>query len=61
MLIRETPKNPNNYIIVDSLTSQVLQMCGFSPKYMDKDYLYYVKDECIVKFMEREGLKCRNI
>lgn len=61
MLIRETPKNPNNYIIVDNLTSQVLQMCGFSPKYMDDKYLYYIKDECIVAFMEREGLVCKNI
>lgn len=58
MIIRGTPNNKDNYICVTPLVSQILHMCGFSPKYIDNEYVYYVKDICIEKFIEREGIKC---
>jgi hypothetical protein len=61
MIIRQTPSNKEKYIIVDSETSNILYMSGFNPKYIDNKYIYYVKNERILTFMEREGLKCQNI
>lgn len=61
MIIRKTPKNKEDYIIVTSFVSNVLNMCGFIPKYIDDEYIYYVKDDCILAFMEKEGLKCQNM
>lgn len=61
MLIRKTPKDKENYIIVTPLTSAVLHMAGFSPMYMDDDYVYYKKIPSLIGFMEREELKqCLN-
>ena len=56
MLIRQTPKNKEKYIIVDSEVSQILQENGFYPKYMDNEAIYYVKSDKIVEFMSKEGL-----
>lgn len=56
MLIRQTPKNKEKYIIVDSKVSQILQENGFCPKYMDSEAIYYVKSDEIVEFMSKEGL-----
>ena len=56
MLIRQTPKNKEKYIIVDSKVSQILQENGFCPKYMDNETIYYVKSDEIVEFMSKEGL-----
>ena len=56
MLIRQTPKNKEKYIIVDSKVSQILQENGFCPKYMDNEFIYYVKSDEIVEFMSKEGL-----
>ena len=56
MLIRQTPKNKEKYIIVDSKVSQILQENGFCPKYMDNESIYYVKSDKIVEFMSKEGL-----
>lgn len=56
MLIRQTPKNKEKYIIVDSKVSQILQENGFYPKYMDNEAIYYVKSDEIVEFMSKEGL-----
>ena len=35
MIIRETPKNAEEYIIVDSATSNILHQNGFCPKYIN--------------------------
>ena len=56
MLIRQTPKNKEKYIIVDSKVSKILQENGFYPKYMDNEAIYYVKSDKIVEFMSKEGL-----
>ena len=56
MLIRQTPKNKEKYIIVDSKVSKILQENGFYPKYMDNEAIYYVKSDEIVEFMSKEGL-----
>ena len=56
MLIRQTPKNKEKYIIVDSKVSQILQENGFCPKYMDNEFIYYVKSDEIVEFMSKEDL-----
>ena len=56
MLIRQTPKNKEKYIIVDSKVSRILQENGFCPKYMDMEFIYYVKSDEIVEFMSKEGL-----
>ena len=58
MIIRGTPNNKDYYICVTPLVSEVLHMGDFYPKYIDDKYIYYTKDICIEKFMEREGLKC---
>lgn len=57
MIIRGCPIRKEFYIKVNSYTSEILHSCGFSPKYIDDEYIYYVKDICLEKFMEREGLK----
>ena len=56
MIIRQTPKNKEKYIIVDSKVSQILQENGFYPKYMDNEAIYYVKSDEIIEFMSKEGL-----
>ena len=56
MLIRQTPKNKEKYIIVDSKVSQILQENGFCPKYMDNEAIYHVKSDEIVEFISKEGL-----
>ncbi len=61
MIIRETPKNKEKYIVVTSFVSNVLNMRGFIPKYIDENFIYYTKDDEIIKFMKKEGLKCQNI
>ena len=56
MIIRETPKNKDKYIAVSSDISNVLHLMGFTPKYIDEEYIYYVKSEEILKIMEKGGL-----
>lgn len=56
MIIRQTPKNKENYIMVDSKVSQILQENGFCPKFMDMEFIYYVKSDEIIEFMSKEGL-----
>lgn len=61
MIIRETPKNAKEYIIVDGATSNILCQSGFHPKYMDKNFVYYVRSNEIIDFMLKEDLHCKNI
>ena len=56
MVIRETPKNKENFIMVNNQVGNLLQTKGFIPKYMDFDYLYFVRTEELKVFMESEGL-----
>ena len=61
MIIRETPKNAKEYIIVDSHTSNILHQNGFCPKYMDNNFVYYVRSNEIIDFMLKEDLQCKSI
>lgn len=55
MLIIGKPqdKDMDNYIIVDNEMSSNIQKNGFMPKYFDGDNYYFVKDEELLKFIER--------
>ena len=53
MIIRGTPKNKDNYILVDSETTLVLHKNGFIPMYIDENGVYYKKNKEILEFMER--------
>lgn len=53
MIIRGTPKNKNNFILVDSETTLVLHSNGFMPMYIDENGIYYKKNKEILDFMER--------
>lgn len=53
MIIRGTPKNKDNYILVDSETTLVLHKNGFIPMYIDESGIYYKKNKEILDFMER--------
>jgi hypothetical protein len=56
MIIRQTPKNKDKYIVVNSDTSNVLHKHGFYPKYIDNEFIYYVKSKELIEFMSMEGL-----
>lgn len=58
MIIRKTPKNPKDYIIVDAKTSEILHKNGFHPKYMDikGEKYYYVKTENVIYFIKQNNL-----
>lgn len=53
MIIRGTPKNKDNYILVDSETTLVLHKNGFIPMYIDESGIYYKKNKEILDFVER--------
>ena len=55
MIIRGTPKNKDNYILVDSETTLVLHKNGFIPMYIDESGIYYKKNKEILDFMERRN------
>ena len=55
MIIRGTPKNKDNYILVDSETTLVLHKNGFVPMYIDESGIYYKKNKEILDFMERRN------
>lgn len=58
MVIRGTPTNRNDYVLVDNITSNYLHMNGFTPRYMDKQGIYYEKSDKILKCiqnMTKEG------
>ena len=55
MIIRETPKNKDNFILVDSETTLVLHKNGFIPMYIDESGIYYKKNKEILDFMERRN------
>lgn len=53
MIIRGTPINEDDYILVDSSTSVDLQELGFIPKYMDNSGIYYLKTDLLIETIER--------
>ena len=59
MIIRETPKNKDNFILVDSETTLVLHKNGFIPMYIDESGIYYNKNKEILDFMEKYKWKKR--
>lgn len=61
MIIRKTPTNLDKYISVDSKTSNILHQNGFYPKYIDNNFIYYVRSNKIIDFMNKEDLQCKNI
>lgn len=44
MIIRGTPKNINDYIKVDKYKALELQKQGYTPTYIDLQYIYFRKD-----------------
>lgn len=56
MVIRQTPPNSSDFVKVDSVIGRELQENGFSPMYMDMKYLYFVKTNEILTFIERRKL-----
>lgn len=59
MIMRQPPKNPQNYIAVDSQTSDKLHIQGFYPKYITHDAIYYIKSQELLDYMRKEGLVCK--
>lgn len=56
MIIRQTPKYKDKYIAVDSGTSNVLHKHGFYPKYIDNEFIYYVKSKELGQFIKENNL-----
>lgn len=57
MIIRCTPKDLDKYIKADKELSFILNKNGFLPICIDNKYVYYNKDDKILKFIEKEGLR----
>ena len=53
MLIRQDPKNLNDYIIVNSSISEILHSNGFKPMYMslNGDKIYFKKEKNLMDFI----------
>ena len=56
MVIRGTPNDLNNYIIVEDVTNMILQENGFIPKYIDSEHVYFIKTKDLLEFIERGNL-----
>lgn len=56
MIIRQTPKDKDKYIAVNSDTSNVLHEHGFYPKYIDNEFIYYVKSKELGQFIKENNL-----
>lgn len=56
MIIRQTPKDKDKYIAVNSDTSNVLHKHGFYPKYIDNEFIYYVKSKELGQFIKENNL-----
>lgn len=56
MIIRQTPKNKDKYITVNSDISNVLHKHGFYPKYIDNEFIYYVKSKELKQFIKENNL-----
>lgn len=56
MIIRQTPKDKDKYIAVNSDISNVLHEHGFYPKYIDNEFIYYVKSKELKQFIKENNL-----
>lgn len=55
MVIRNTPKDKNNYIIIkDNDIVYKLHIRGFMPKYIDENGVYFVKDKEIERIIDKQ-------
>lgn len=52
MIIRQTPKDLDNYIKVDSNLNLILHQNNFPPKFIDDGFIYYLKTEELIKFID---------
>jgi len=52
MIIRRSPTNKDNFIMVKSEISNKLSELGFIPKYIDSEWIYYIKDDKILNVIE---------
>ena len=57
MIILGTPKDTENYYIVDGDIAFRLHQAGFIPKYKDEDALYFKKNKKLLKFLDRNNLR----
>lgn len=54
MLIRGTPKNKSNFILVkDKIINELLQKFGCKPMYEDEHGFYYQKSNFIIKTIHK--------
>lgn len=53
MIIRDTPDDLDNFVMVDSELGFKLQQKGFKPMYMDFDALYFRKTNKLLKFLKK--------
>lgn len=51
MIIRGTPNNKDDYIKVNSYTSEILHNMNFVPKYINNKSIYYKKNNELLKFL----------
>ena len=53
MIIRGTPTDVDNYILVGAEQSIELHENGFFPKYINDEGIYYFRTEELLEFVER--------
>lgn len=53
MIIRGTPTNLDDYILIDDKLELILNNNDFYPKYIDENGLYFLKSKELIEFMER--------
>ena len=51
MFIRGTSNNKDDYIKVNSYTSEILHNMNFIPKYINNKSIYYKKNNELLKFL----------
>lgn len=59
MIIRRSPTNKDDFVMVNSEMSEKLHELGFIPKYIDNEWIYYIKCNAIldtIKILERSKL-----
>lgn len=58
MIIRETPKNKDDYIIINnSAMIMELAILEIHPKYMDDKNCYFVKSDKILKYLKEKDFE----
>lgn len=59
MIIRKTPQDKENYVIVNSKDNIILHQNGFMPKFMsfDGELYFYTRSDNILSFINNNNLK----